>query len=103
MTIDGQEGITEMADPLMEMQPDVDPNSESDEFQASPVSEQIEDMVQQKLQAYSDLRSVVVDFGTSLDGSLEIWIDGERYLDIEDIPDDRIRKAIAEAVEDFNA
>jgi hypothetical protein len=92
-----------MADPLTEEQPDVDPNSESDEFQASPVSEKIEDMVKEKLQVYSDLRNVVVDFGTSLDGSLEIWIDGERYLDVEEIPDERIRKAIAEAVEDFNA
>jgi len=92
-----------MPDPLIEKEPDVDPDSESDEFQASTVSEKVADLVKRKLEEYSDLRSVVVDFGTSLDGSLEIWIDSERYLDVEDIPDERIRKAIAEAVEDFNA
>lgn len=92
-----------MPDPLIEMDPDVDPDSESDEFQASPVSEKIEDMVKNKLREHSDLRDVGIDFGTSLDGSLEIWIDSERYLNVEDIPDERIRKAISEAVEDFNA
>ena len=92
-----------MPDPLIEMEPDADPDSESDELQASTVSEKIEDIVNHKLREYSDLRDVVIDFGTSLDGSLEIWIDSERYLDVEDVPDERIRKAIAEAVEDFNA
>jgi hypothetical protein len=92
-----------MSDPEMDMQPDVDPRSESDEFQASPVSEKIEDLVKNKLREQSDLRDVVIDFGTSVDGSLEIWIDSERYLNVEDIPDERIRKAIAEAVEEFNA
>jgi hypothetical protein len=91
-----------MSDPLKEMEPDANPDSEPDELQASPVSEKIEDMVKNKLREHSDLREVMIDFGTSLDGSLEIWIDSERYLDVEDIPDERIRKAIAEAVEDFN-
>lgn len=91
-----------MPDPFNEMEPDANPDSEPDELQASPVSEKIEDMVKNKLREHSDLREVMIDFGTSLDGSLEIWIDGERYLDVEDIPDERIRKAIAEAVEDFN-
>ena len=92
-----------MPDPYAEMEPDVDPDSESDELQASPVSEKIEDMVKEKLREHPALREVVIDFGTSLDGSLEIWIDSERYLDVEDIPDKLIREAIAEAVEDFNA
>jgi hypothetical protein len=99
----GRGGITKMSDPLMEMHPDVDPKSESDEFLASPVSEKIEDMVKEKLEEHPDLRNVTIDFGTSLDGSLEIWIDGEHYLDVEEIPDERIRIAIVEAVEDFNA
>ncbi|HEY46011.1 MAG: hypothetical protein AMJ88_09875 [Anaerolineae bacterium SM23_ 63] len=92
-----------MPDPYREMESNGDSDSESDELQASPVSEKIEDLVKQKLQEHSDLRDVVIDFGTSLDGSLEIWIDSERYLNVEDIPDERIRKAIGEAVEDFNA
>ena len=99
----GREVIKKLTDRLTEMQPDVDPSSGADEFQASPASEKIEDMVIQKLQGHTDLQSVVVDFGTSLDGSLEIWIDDERYLNVEDIPDKRIREAIAEAVEEFNA
>ncbi|UCF59691.1 MAG: hypothetical protein JSV37_07935 [Anaerolineaceae bacterium] len=92
-----------MPDPYIEKEPDLDPDSESDELQASPVSEKIEDLVKHKLREYPDLRDVVIDFGTSLDGSLEIWIDSERYLNVEDIPNERIREAIAEAVEDFNA
>ena len=92
-----------MPDPYAEREPDVDPDSESDELQASPVSEKIEDMVKEKLREHPALRDVVIDFGTSLDGSLEIWIDSERYLNVEDIPDKLIREAIAEAVKDFNA
>jgi hypothetical protein len=43
-----------------------------------------------------------LDFGTAIDGSLEIWVDGERYNSVEEIPDERIRRAIAEAVEKYN-
>ena len=92
-----------MLGPEMNTQPDVDPSSESDELQAAPASELIEDIVKQKLQEHPALRDVVVDFGATMDGSLEIWIDSERYLNVGDIPDKLIREAIAEAVEDFNA
>ncbi len=92
-----------MPDPYIKKEPDLDPDSESDELQASLVSEKIEDMVKNKLREHPDLRDVVIDFGTSPDGSLEIWIDSERYIDVEEIPDRRIREAIAKAVEDFNA
>jgi hypothetical protein len=45
---------------------------------------------------------VDLDFGTAIDDSLNIWVDGERYQAIEDIPDARIRKAIVDAVNAFN-
>ena len=73
-----------------------------DEFRASPISEQIEGMVKLRLQSYPDLSQVDLDFGTAMDDSLDIWVDGERYQAIEDIPDARIRKAIADAVDAFN-
>jgi len=59
-------------------------------------------MVKLRLQAYPDLSQVDLDFGTAMDGSLDIWVDGERYQAVEDVPDARIRKAIAEAVNTFN-
>ena len=73
-----------------------------DEFRASLISEQIEGMVKLRLQSYPDLSQVDLDFGTSMDDSLDIWVDGERYQAVEDIPDARIRKAITDAVNAFN-
>jgi hypothetical protein len=75
---------------------------EDGEEQASPISEQIEGMVQMRLAEYPDLAGQVVDFGTAEDGSLEIWIADKRYTNVDDIPDARVRDAISEAVEAFN-
>jgi hypothetical protein len=75
---------------------------EEGEEQASPISEQIEGMVQIRLAEYPDLAGQVVDFGSAADGSLEIWIADKRYTNVDDIPDARVRDAISEAVETFN-
>ena len=95
-------GSTHIADRLSEASPIFGIKFDPDEFRASPISEHIEGMVKLRLQAYPDLSQVDLDFGTSMDGSLGIWVDGERYKAIEDIPDARIRKAIADAVNAFN-
>jgi hypothetical protein len=79
-----------------------DAHLENDEEQASPISEQIEEMVRIRLAEYPDLTEQVVDFGTAADGSLEIWIADKRYTSVDDIPDSRVRDAISEAVEAFN-
>jgi len=79
-----------------------DAHLEKGEEQASPISEQIEEMVRKRLADYPDLAEQVVDFGTAEDGSLEIWIADKRYASVDDIPDARVRDAISEAVKDFN-
>lgn len=75
---------------------------EDGEEQASPISEQIEGMVQIRLAEFPDLAGQVVDFGTAADGSLEIWIADKHYTSVDDISDARVRDAISEAVEAFN-
>jgi hypothetical protein len=79
-----------------------DARMEAEELTASVVSEQIEEMVRQRLIKYPEYAGVKLDFGTSADGSLQIWIDGERYDDLEEIPDTSIREAIKDAVAEFN-
>lgn len=76
--------------------------TQAGERQAAAVSEAIEDLVNQKLAQIPGLATTEVDFGTSPDGSLEIWIGDERYGSVEEIRDQRIRQAFAEAVASFN-
>jgi hypothetical protein len=75
---------------------------EADELPASLVSEQIEEMVKQRLASYPDLADVKLDFATGPDESLVIWVNDQSYINIDRIPDDRMRAAISEAVETFN-
>ena len=76
--------------------------SENVERQASPVSEEIEELVRMQLASRPELKGIDLDFGTSAYGGLEIWIDDERYEDVKSIKDDRIRRLIQEAVDTFN-
>ena len=75
---------------------------EKGERQGSLVTEQIEEMVKHKLAAYPDLGGVRLDFGTAADGGLEIWFGDVRYGSVDQIPDARVREAVAEAVASFN-
>ena len=75
---------------------------ESEERVASPASERIEFMVRQRLAGHPDLAEKTIDFGTQQDGTLGIWIEGEKYEDPEAIPDERIRAAVRDAVAEFN-
>lgn len=92
-----QETHLDRLDPLL-----VDARLDDGEEQASPISEEIEGMVQKQLAQYPNLAGQVIDFGTAADGSLEIWIGGKRYENVSDIPDVRVREAITEAVNKFN-
>jgi len=76
----------------------IEPNEQA----ASLVSEQIEEMVKQRLSSYPDLADVKLDFATGSDESLVVWVNDQSYSDIDQIPDERIRSAISEAVETFN-
>ena len=70
---------------------------------SSLVSEQIEEIAKRKLSAHPDLVDTALDFGAMPDGTIDIWVNSRQYDDIADIPDERIRKAIQEAVGEFNA
>jgi hypothetical protein len=73
-----------------------------EEEQATIIGEQIEDLVRKRLNAEPSLDGVSVDFGTAPDGGLQIWVDGDLYTEVDQIPDAKIRAAIAEAVAEFN-
>ncbi len=79
-----------------------DAKVESGERPSSIVAEQIEEMVKRTLASFSDLADTVLDFGTMPDGTIDIWVNKRQYDDVKDIPDERIRKAVQEAVEKFN-
>ena len=82
--------------------PVADVRLEKGERQASMAMEQIEEVAQRKLAAYPDLVGKCFDFGTAPDGGLEIWFDEVRYEAVDQIPDARVRAAVAEAVNSFN-
>lgn len=88
--------------PLESLEAVSDAKIEPNEQAASLVSEQIEEMVKQRLASYPDLADVKLDFATAPDESLVVWVNDQSYSDIDQIPDDRIRSAISEAVETFN-
>ena len=69
---------------------------------ASPAAEAIEALAQAKLSKHADLAGIRLDFGTAESGGLEVWVGSERYGAVDEIPDERIRAAIAAAVEEFN-
>jgi hypothetical protein len=72
------------------------------ELQAAPTSEAVEDLVNQRLAAIPELAGSRVDFGTAPDGSLEIWIEDQRYASVDEIRDPRIRQAVQDAVASYN-
>jgi hypothetical protein len=80
----------------------MDAKLDKGERRATILSEQIEEQVKTILEADGATMDIKVDFATAVDGSLEIWIDETRFTEIEDIPNEKIRAAIKQAVEDFN-
>jgi hypothetical protein len=72
------------------------------EQEASIISEQIEGMVRRTLLAHPDLADIQLDFATAADETLHIWVNGQEYSAVENIPDARIQGAVREAVAHFN-
>ena len=68
---------------------------------AAPFAEQIEDIIRAHLGADPSLAAMDVDLGTAPDGGLEVWVDGERYTDLNLIPNERVRQVIHQAVESW--
>ncbi len=83
------------------MKPNRDPEGEADQ-EASFSSEQIEELVKSKLAEHADILETHFDFRTSASGLLEIVFGERTYHDVEQIPDERVRQAITEAVAEFN-
>ena len=72
---------------------------EAGERLASPFAEQIEDIFRAELEKDPSLARYQIDLGTSPDGDLEIWVDGERYTEVNQLPDARLRTAFQKAVQ----
>jgi hypothetical protein len=72
------------------------------EVVAAPFAEQIEDILSAKLRADPALSSFVVDLGTGPEGELKIVVNDKSYTDIEQIPDERLRQAFRQAVEEWD-
>lgn len=69
---------------------------------ASPFAEQIEDILRARLQAHPELNQYDVDLGTAPDGTLEIWVNSEKFDRVEDLPDERLRQVFQEAIDSWN-
>ena len=75
---------------------------EKGEAAASTIAEQIAEMANRELADHPGRPKVRIDFGTAVDGSLEIWVGSDRYRSVGDIPDVGVREAVARAVAKFN-
>jgi hypothetical protein len=65
---------------------------------AAPFTEQIEDIFRAKIEADPDLNHYQVDLGSAPDGTLEIWINDKKYTSVNDLPDDKLKKAFRASV-----
>jgi hypothetical protein len=75
---------------------------DSGEHLAAPFAEQIEDILRANLEKDPHLKQFEFDLGTSPDGGLEIWVNGQVYNEIEALPDKRLKQAFRKAVEKWN-
>jgi hypothetical protein len=71
------------------------------EHVASAFAEQVEDILNASLRANPALASLKVDFGTAPDGGLDIWVDGKRYTEVNQVPNKELRQAIRDAVQEW--
>jgi hypothetical protein len=69
---------------------------------AAPFVEQIEDILRARVQADPDFKNFEIDLGTAEDGSLEIWVNGDKYSDIKSLPDEKLKQAFREAIKQWN-
>jgi hypothetical protein len=72
------------------------------ELVASAFAEQIEDVVRARVSEDPSLAGLDVDFGTGPDGGLEAWVDGVKYASINQIPNERLKELIRQAIEIWN-
>ena len=70
---------------------------------AAPFAEQIEDILRAKAESDPYLKSFDIDFGTSSDGGLAIWVDGTKYDGVASLPDENWKKTLLQVVKDWNS
>jgi hypothetical protein len=68
---------------------------------AAPFAEQIEDIVRARLRREPTLSHYQIDLGSTESGDLEIWVNGERYTDVDNLPDERLRRAFRDAIDQW--
>ena len=70
---------------------------------AAPFAEQIEDVLRAKVESDPYLKSFNIDFGTAPDGGLEIWVNGEKYDGVANLPDEQLKKTFLQVVQEWNS
>ena len=65
---------------------------------AAAFVEQIEDIVHARLAEDPALAGIDVDFKTAPSGELEVWVNDKSYTDVKDIPDERLREVVRQAI-----
>lgn len=65
---------------------------------AAAFVEQIEDIVHARLSEDPALAGIDVDFKTAPGGELEVWVNDKSYTDVKDIPDERLREVVRQAI-----
>ena len=70
---------------------------------AAPFAEQIEDMLKAKALSDPYLRSFNLDFGTGADGGLEIWVNGDKFDGVANLPDEQLKQALLQVVKEWNS
>ena len=76
-------------------------NYDEGEKLAAPFAEQIEDILRAKLDS-DPFNKFNIDLGTAKDGSLDIWVNGEKYASIDELPDEGLKRAFQNAVNKWN-
>ena len=69
---------------------------------AAPFTEQIEDIFRAKIEADPDLNHFQVDLGSAPDGTLEFWINDKKFSNVNDLPDERLKRAFRESVKKWS-
>lgn len=77
-------------------------NQDSGERIAAPFAEQIEDILRSKIENNPALKSFKVDFGTGRDGSLEIWVNGEKFDSVDALTDETLKQAIKDSIREWD-
>ena len=69
---------------------------------AAPFTEQIEDIFRAKIEADPELNHFQVDLGSAPDGTLEIWVNDKKYTNVNDLPDNKLKRVFRESVLKWN-